>query len=55
MTIPLKSDKIPTAYSEEEDEYPSWRCKENPWAVKRGERLAANTPWSWHPNGHPAQ
>ena len=51
MTIPPESDKIPSAYSEEEDQYPSWHCQENPWLVKRGERQTANTPWSWHPNG----
>ena len=52
LTFGRLSDTIPHVYSEEEDQYPSWLCKENPWVVKRGERRAVNTPWSWHPNGH---
>lgn len=51
LTIRPLSDIIPPVHSEEEEQYPPRCCKENPWLVKRGERTAANTPWSWHPNG----
>ena len=25
-----------SAYDDEEDQYPSWRCKENPWHGEKG-------------------
>ena len=46
LTIDRLSAIIPPVYSEEEEQYPPRGCKENPWTVKRGERTAANTPWS---------
>ena len=55
MTMLPESDIIPPVHSEEEEEYPSRRCKENPRLVEGGEGPAANTPWSWHPNGPAAQ
>ena len=55
LTFRRESGIILPVYSEEEEEYPPRCCIESPWTVKRGERTAANTPWSWHPNGPQAQ
>jgi hypothetical protein len=38
LTISILSDTIPHVYSKEEDEYPSWRCKES---FRLGERERA--------------
>jgi hypothetical protein len=51
LTIRGKSDKLHPVYSEEAEKYPRRSSSESPWAVRRGERAAANTLRSWHPNG----